>query len=57
MTNDEIKFLVALIDVAVKTAGVQIFQDNGGLKMHSIMEKLDAQLEENELRDAANDDA
>jgi hypothetical protein len=55
VTNDEIKFLVALIDVAVKTAGVQIFQDNGGLKMHSIMEKLDAQLEENDLRDKAND--
>lgn len=55
MTTEEIQMIVAMMDVAVKAAGINIFQDNGGVKVQNILEKLQAQLDENEKKDAQND--
>lgn len=47
-TNQEIQLIITLLDAGVKTAGLQVFQNSGGIALQNVIEKLQDQLDENE---------
>lgn len=40
LTVEEIQALIPLIDIGIKTAGIQIFQNEGGVKIQSALNKF-----------------
>lgn len=42
LTIDEIQVLLPVIDAGIKGAGIQIFQNDGGVKLQAILAKLQA---------------
>ncbi|MFA5897943.1 MAG: hypothetical protein WC829_02400 [Hyphomicrobium sp.] len=46
LTLDEIQILMPVIDAGVKAAGLQVFQNDGGIKLQSALAKLQAMANE-----------
>ena len=46
LTLDELKALMPVLDAGVKAAGLQIFQNDGGIHMQSALAKLQRMADE-----------
>jgi hypothetical protein len=46
LTLEEIQTLMAVLDAGIKAVGVQIFQNEGGVKLQSVLTKLQAAADE-----------
>lgn len=40
LTVEEIQAIIPLIDIGIKTAGIQVFQNEGGVKIQSALKKF-----------------
>jgi hypothetical protein len=51
-TTEELQILIPLLDAGVKASGLQLFQNNGGVHLQSVLDKL--QKMANEIREDEN---
>lgn len=49
LTLAEIEVLIPVLDAGIKSAGLQIFQNDGGVKLQSALAKLQAMADEAKL--------
>lgn len=54
MNSEEIKLIVSLIDVALKTAGLQFYQGDNAPILKSVLEKLQVMENNNTKKDGDN---
>jgi hypothetical protein len=58
LTTKELNILIPLIDAGIKAAGIQVFQQDGGIHIQSALAKLQQMAEEaanTEKKDKTND--
>ena len=46
LTTKELNILIPLIDAGIKAAGIQVFQQDGGIHIQSALAKLQAMMAE-----------
>lgn len=46
LTVKELQILMPVIDAGIKAAGLQVFQNDGGIHMQSVLTKLQAMADE-----------
>lgn len=54
LTLTEIRLLTGVIDAGVKAAGIQIFQDGGGIVLQEVLNKLQKAANEAGEKDGAS---